>query len=62
MKDFTNYTIHKQASCLEALKKLDQEKSNKTSGSFNFRTFIKKQDDYRKHIVRNNGHSQTIRH
>jgi len=30
MKNFTNYTIPKQASCLEALEKLDQEKSNQT--------------------------------
>jgi len=30
MKNFTNYTIHQQASCIEALKKLDQEKSNQT--------------------------------
>ncbi len=30
MKNFTNYTINKQANCLEALKKLDQEKSNQT--------------------------------
>ena len=30
MKNFTNYTIHKDSSCLEALKKLDQEKSNQT--------------------------------
>lgn len=30
MKNFTNYTIHKQANCLEALEKLDQEKSNQT--------------------------------
>lgn len=30
MKNFTNYTIHKDYSCLEALKKLDQEKSNQT--------------------------------
>lgn len=30
MKNFTNYTIHKNTSCLEALKKLDQEESNQT--------------------------------
>lgn len=30
MKNFSDYTINKQASCLEALKKLDQEKSNQT--------------------------------
>ena len=30
MKNFTSYTIHKDSSCLEALKKLDQEKSNQT--------------------------------
>ena len=30
MKNFTNYTIKKQASCIEALKKLDLEKSNQT--------------------------------
>lgn len=30
MKNFTNYTIHKDSSCLEALKKLDQENSNQT--------------------------------
>ena len=30
MKDFTNYTINKKASCLDALKKLDLEKSNQT--------------------------------
>jgi len=30
MKNFTNYTIQKEAGCLEALKKLDQEKSNQT--------------------------------
>ena len=30
MKNFTNYTIHKEASCLEALKKLDLEKSSQT--------------------------------
>lgn len=30
MKDFTNYTINKQASCLEALKKLDLAESNQT--------------------------------
>ncbi len=30
MKDFKNYTINKQASCLEALKKLNIEKSNQT--------------------------------
>lgn len=30
MKDFTNYTIFKKASCLDALKKLDLEKSNQT--------------------------------
>jgi dTDP-glucose pyrophosphorylase len=30
MKNFVNYTIFKKASCLEALKKLDLEKSNQT--------------------------------
>lgn len=30
MKNFTNYTIHKDSNCLEALKKLNQEKSNQT--------------------------------
>lgn len=30
MKNFTNYTIHKEDCLLEALKKLDQEKSNQT--------------------------------
>jgi len=30
MKNFNNYAIHKEAGCLEALKKLDQEKSNQT--------------------------------
>lgn len=30
MKNFTNYIISKQATCLEALKKLDSEKSNQT--------------------------------
>ena len=30
MKNFKNYTINKQASCLEALKKLNIEKSNQT--------------------------------
>ena len=30
MKNFSNYTIRKNASCLEALKKLDVEKSNQT--------------------------------
>lgn len=30
MKDFTNYTINKKSSCLDALKKLDTEKSNQT--------------------------------
>ncbi len=30
MKDFYNYTINKKASCLDALKKLDLEKSNQT--------------------------------
>jgi dTDP-glucose pyrophosphorylase len=30
MKNFTNYTIQQEAGCLEALKKLDQEKSNQT--------------------------------
>jgi len=30
MKNFTNYTINNKANCLEALKKLDQEKSNQT--------------------------------
>ena len=30
MKDFTTYTINKKASCLDALKKLDLEKSNQT--------------------------------
>lgn len=30
MKNFTNYTINKESNCLEALKKLDQEKSNQT--------------------------------
>lgn len=30
MKNFTNYIIHKEANCIEALKKLDQEKSNQT--------------------------------
>ena len=30
MKDFTNYTINEKASCLDALKKLDLEKSNQT--------------------------------
>lgn len=30
MKNFTSYTINTAASCLEALKKLDQEKSNQT--------------------------------
>ena len=30
MKNFINYTIDKQANCLEALKKPDQEKSNQT--------------------------------
>lgn len=30
MKDFTKYTIDKNASCLEALKKLDQETSHQT--------------------------------
>lgn len=30
MKNFTNYTIHKDSSCLEALKKMDQENSNQT--------------------------------
>ena len=30
MKNFTNYTIHKETRCLEALKKLDQEQSNQT--------------------------------
>jgi predicted transcriptional regulator len=30
MKNFKNYTIFKHASCLEALKKLNIEKSNQT--------------------------------
>lgn len=30
MKNFINYTIHQQANCLEALKKLGQEDSNQT--------------------------------
>ena len=30
MKDITNYTINKKASCLDALKKLDLEESNQT--------------------------------
>ncbi len=30
MKNFTNYIISKQATCLEALKKIDSEKSNQT--------------------------------
>jgi dTDP-glucose pyrophosphorylase len=30
MKNYNNYTIHKDVQCLEALKKLDQEKSNQT--------------------------------
>ena len=30
MKNFNYYTIHKDSGCLEALKKLDQEKSNQT--------------------------------
>lgn len=30
MKNFTNFTINKHASCLEALKKLDMDKSNQT--------------------------------
>lgn len=30
MKNFINYTINKQTSCLEALKKLDMDKSNQT--------------------------------
>ncbi len=30
MKNFSNYTINKESSCLEALKKLDQEESNQT--------------------------------
>ena len=30
MKDFTHYTINKKASCLDALKKLDLEKSSQT--------------------------------
>lgn len=30
MKDFINYTIHKDTVCLDALRKLDEEKSNQT--------------------------------
>ena len=30
MKDFTSYTIHKEATCLDALRRLDIEKSNQT--------------------------------